>query len=223
MNKITFKSRKEAAKFLKTKGIDTSNWSEERWQSINKSQADIHIQAIAELMWDAYNESTPKQLDAGEWHIPFGDTLINHVEEDGLHADSKIDLAGGWIGLFPDIDNLEDIPYDYEYDNWLQQQKIKIATARCARLSYETLGDEPKIDYKADIKLHDILLQSQHMSPFEHCAKVMTDYEYETFIKGNIHLDSQGSLVQTSNDCFGWCNNFRGFIQYRYMVENYNC
>jgi hypothetical protein len=37
----------------------------------NESQADIHIQAIAELMWDAYNESTPKKLQAGEYHLPF--------------------------------------------------------------------------------------------------------------------------------------------------------
>jgi hypothetical protein len=61
----------ELAKLLKEKGIDTSNWSEEKWQSINKSQADIHIQAIAELMWDAMNESTPKKLKAGEYHLPF--------------------------------------------------------------------------------------------------------------------------------------------------------
>jgi hypothetical protein len=62
MNKVTFKSRKEATKFLKEKGIDASNWTEEKWLSINKSQAEIHIQAIAEAMWDAMNESTPKQL-----------------------------------------------------------------------------------------------------------------------------------------------------------------
>ena len=71
MNKITFKSRKEASEFLKEKGIDTSNWSEEKWQSINKSQAEIHIQALAEAMLDAMNESTPKQLEEGEFHLPF--------------------------------------------------------------------------------------------------------------------------------------------------------
>ena len=59
MSKVIFKSRKEASEFLKEKGIDTSNWTEEKWQSINKSQAEIHIQALAESMWDAMNESTP--------------------------------------------------------------------------------------------------------------------------------------------------------------------
>lgn len=71
MNKLTFKSRKEATQFLKEKGIDTSNWTEEKWQSINQSQADIHIQAIAELMWDEINLSIPKTLKSGEYHLPF--------------------------------------------------------------------------------------------------------------------------------------------------------
>ena len=48
-----------------------ANLSDLEWLQINKSQAEIHIQAIAELMWDAYNESTPKQLKAGEFHLPF--------------------------------------------------------------------------------------------------------------------------------------------------------
>lgn len=44
---------------------------------VNTSQAEIHIQALAEAMWDSYNESTPKQLKAGEWHIPG----INIIED----------------------------------------------------------------------------------------------------------------------------------------------
>ena len=47
------------------------NMSDLEWLQINKSQADIHIQVIAELMWDAYNESTPKRLEVGEcyWNL----------------------------------------------------------------------------------------------------------------------------------------------------------
>jgi|694.fasta_scaffold02411_35 hypothetical protein len=45
-------------------------------------------------------------------------------------------------------------------------------------------GKEP--NYDNDLKLHNRLLESGHFSPFEHCAKVMTDEEYESFIKGEI-------------------------------------
>jgi hypothetical protein len=44
----------------------TSDFTDLDWLKINKSQADIHIQAIAELMWDKINESIPKELKAGE-------------------------------------------------------------------------------------------------------------------------------------------------------------
>ena len=77
MNKIQFKTRKEVSAFLKERNIDTTNWTEGKWQSISKSQAEIHIQALAEAMWDARNESTPKELKVGEYHVPFFE-----IEED---------------------------------------------------------------------------------------------------------------------------------------------
>ena len=72
-----FSSRKEVTEFLKEKGIDTSNWSEEKWLSINKGQAEIHMMALAECIYDAMNESTPKQLKAGEYHTP----MIEVIED----------------------------------------------------------------------------------------------------------------------------------------------
>lgn len=58
-------------------GLDVSreanmdSWTFEEWQEkFNHSQAEIHIQVLAESMWDAMNESIPKQLKVGEWHIP---------------------------------------------------------------------------------------------------------------------------------------------------------
>ncbi len=109
------------------------------------------------------------------------------------------------------------------YYEHLENAKIKIATARCARISYETLGDNPKIDYEADVKRHDQLLEDKHFSPFEHCARAMSDDEYFSFVKG---------FEKVKKDCVipdvyyfdesesGWCNNFKGFIQYRYLIEN---
>lgn len=41
----------------------------------NKGQAEIHMMTLAEEIYDAVNESTPKQLQAGEWHIPFEDKI----------------------------------------------------------------------------------------------------------------------------------------------------
>ena len=186
------------------------NNTNEEWFSLSESSAEIHIQALAEAMWDAQNESVPKKLKAGQWHIPFGDRM----------DDNKIS----------EIFEKEGIRGNYWGAKEIEEAKIKIATARCARLSYMTFDGE--IDYEKDIKLHDQLIGPPfHASPFEHCCRVMSDEEYETFVKGR--LDRLGEFIERyeegylenlfiSDQVQGWCNNIRGFISYRYLLENGN-
>lgn len=182
------------------------NWQpftdEKDWRRINQSQAEIHMQALAETMWDAYNESTPNQLKSGDWHIPFGDKIDN------------LQLAES-IGF-------KTTDYDwYMKELW---SKIQISTARCARLSYMTFDNE--INYQKDIELHDRLLQSGHYSPFEHCARAMSDEEYHSFRKGKHEIELMDNtenhywFIEDDSGEEGYCNNFKGFIQYRYLIEN---
>ena len=162
----------------------------------SKSQAEIHIQALAEAMWDVMSESTPKKLQAGEWHIPFGD---------------KIDYALHKWNFLPNITEL--------WGKDMSEYGIKIATARCARLSYMTFDGE--IDYEKDIKLHNKLLKDRHASPFEHCARAMHNQEYKEFIKGKVYRELENhDYIEIPENTEGWCNNFKGFIPYRYLIEN---
>lgn len=166
------------------------------------SGAEIHIQALAEAMWDAMNESVPKKLEAGEWHIPFGDKMNTPFFKTEKNGDTTIN----WVPI-PKV--------DLGAEGWIEDQKIKIATARCARLSYMT--HEGEIDYEKDIKLHDQLLRDGHMSPFEHCARAMSDEEYFSHFKGNkewIFTDES-----KFSKAHGWCDNFKGWISYRHLVE----
>lgn len=221
-----WKSRKDSIKDFP----DWENRNDLFWYLINNSQAEIHIQALAEAMWDSLNESTPRLLKTGEWHIPFGDRMNTSSEDSDL--------------LWQSFKNLRKSG-EYEYSSI--PTEVLIATARCARLSYMTFDGE--INYEKDIKLHDTLLESKHFSPFEHCAKCMSDEEYYSFVKGEISTgeDGEGTIVNyeyypyvkdniwgdsaskwidfvgnnpNNNNKFGWCNNFRGFIQYRYILEN---
>jgi thymidylate synthase ThyX len=192
----SFRSKRDVKKAMYSDDID--NWTDVEWLEINKSQAEIHIQHLAELIWDARNESTPKQLKAGEWHIPFGDKIDKTWLEKGA----------GMCGYHRPIDEI----------NFMEKLKLQVATARCARLSYMTLGAEPKIDYAADIRLHDGLYEDEHASPFEHCAKAMSESEYDCYsIDVPRYKDANpGYLVNRQN---GWCRNFRGFIQYRALLN----
>lgn len=188
MNSIKkFSSRKEVTEFLKEKEIDTSNWSEEKWLQINKGQAEIHMMALAESIWDAVNESTPKQLKAGEWHIPFEDKIKQN------------------FALIPVQFTLPD--------------SVRISVAMAARTSYTVVGEEKALDYEAMIGLHDRLLNQQppHSSPFEHTARAMSDEEYYTAVKTVQGLNREKAITRRD---LGWCNNLKGFIQYRYIVDN---
>lgn len=221
-----FKSKKDVIRESKLAGMPSDYYSifeVTDWLKHNSSQAEIHIQALAESMWDAYNESTPQLLNPGEWHIPFGDQMderfISLKVPEMFPKGSHIEWSGGMVN----------------------EIKVKIATARCARLSYMTF--EGEINYEKDIALHDQLLTSHHMSPFEHCARCMTELEYYSFIKGKypttdsthgivnyelypvVHENPESvelmgfSGVYTNNpDIYGWADNFRGFRSYRNIL-----
>ena len=180
------------------------------WLQRNKGAAEIHIMDLAEKMWDVYNESEPKQLGEGEWHIPFGDNINEEILFDTL---LNLPILDGEIG-------------SPVFETDIINAKIKVATARCARISYETLGDNPVIDYNKDIELHDDLLAMKHFSPFEHCCVVMENKEYYSHIKGNIETqivnvfeERRTTPIDKDSNVFGWSRNLKGFKQYREIIE----
>jgi len=126
----------------------TIEFSELDWLEINQSYAEIHIQKIAEMMYDAFNESTPAVLNTNQYHVP----------------DFGIDK----VLLQKYLKTVTDPTLTY----------LKIAVAQCARLSFTTLGEDKKIDFDADILLYEKLKSSKHMSPFEHVARVPNSSEY---------------------------------------------
>jgi len=194
-NNITYRSWKDVAK----EGTLDSNANDLYKLSRNKGQAEIHMMALAEAMWDAYNVSTPKELKAGEWHIPFGDNIIGN------------EITITLLKLIPDRHLTND---DYE------KSFIKIATARCARVSYTVVGEEGKPDnYENDIKLHDRLASYGHWSPFEHCARAMSLKETLGHIRSDVSQTNPDKIGKYET---GWSGNFLGFIQYRKMFENEN-
>ena len=179
----TFKSKKDAEKrFADLTGVD--------WLKVNKGQAEIHIMDLAEKIYDAMNESTPKQLKANQWHIP----MISDLESLKLSTNDQ----------------------------------IKLSVGRAANTSYTVVGDGKKLTLEQAVRIHDKCKELNHSSVFEHCARAMSDEEYYSFIKGNfnqeIEIDADGfidiSTHSNNSNSFGWCNNLKGFIPYRYFIDN---
>lgn len=169
------------------------------WLKENKGAAEIHMMALAECIYDAFNESTPKQLKAGEWHIPFDNEIVK---------------------LISDV-NSKDFDMDLDYS----MTRVKISTSMAARTSYTIVGEEKQTSIKDQFLLHDRLVAQNppHSSPMEHCAKCMNKVQYVTNVKGELAIDENSSIVDqilTDNKSVGWCRNFKGFISYRHIIEN---
>lgn len=228
---VRFRSRKDALSYMEKDGVDISNLRHDDilgWLQINKGQADIHMMFLAEAIWDAMNESTPVQLQPGEWHMPFGDDIDDQrIKETPItiRSDDEVSIQTRINPVF-DFQNPE-----RDFPIWLQNQRLKIATARCARTSY--MNFEGSNNYELDFDLYGSLLirpytnrkgvtfaedDPIHASPAEHCAKAMTERERETYIKG-VGEDEDSGHYLFNDSSKGWCRNFRGFIQYREIIE----
>lgn len=71
------------------------------------------------------------------------------------------------------------LPYhSNNIESFTTEEKIKISVARCARTSY--LNFDGKFEPSKDYELYDSLLNSGHMSPFEHIAKCV-DVPYDLY------------------------------------------
>ncbi len=86
-------------------------------------------------------------------------TLAYRMLSAYLHSAPEIKAWGEWH-----------IPFGDRMPAGLSEaDRIRVATARCARTSYLTFDNE--IDVAKDIALHDQLATAGHWSPFEHCAR----------------------------------------------------
>lgn len=198
---ITVRSRKDMYKKFPQQKDVLDGLSDMDWLRRNMGQAEIHMMALAEAMWDALQESKPVQLKAGEWHIPYRDEIEKLYENT-------------WF-----VVEKEEIP-----------AIVKISTVMCARVSYTVVGTELS-EWTIDkyVKKCDELAAATpiHASPFEHCARTMSREEFESHINGNVKIQNAARHLKLHEigdnpEAYGWCGNFRGFIQYRKMIPNEN-
>lgn len=159
--------------------------------------ADPSIAELARCMKQAYDESVPELLKAGEYHLPYVDNFNRGMD----NKPQKFHLGDG-------------VPVSL-------QDAIKVSCARCAAVSYRNEG----YGLAKSVEVFDKLLGSdkKHASAFEHVATPMKEccqmedvntHKPHTWESGVSHMDNNYNL---------WSGNFKGWVQYRKTIpgENY--
>lgn len=162
------------------------------WLQHNKGQAEIHFMDLAEKMYDALNESKPT-------------SYINSLSDF--------------------YDNFWHIPFEEEIkekfgENISTEDIIKMSVCLTAKISYTKIGDENTITIEKAREMYDRLKNSGHWSCFGHIAKCMTDYEYDTWIKGKCEKSENLNILAIPNEAKGFNKNLKGFVSLRQYVED---
>lgn len=108
--------------------------------------------------------------------------ILAHRMAEAYQASKPIEVSEGWHGPF-----MDQMPPGHP-----EEERKKIAVARCARISYDNF--DGKRDAKDDLRLAESLLKNKHMSPFEF---VVTPAKYPDMVMGNL----------------------KGFVQYRKTIQ----
>ena len=155
----------------------------------NHYQAQPEIQALAAAMYKAHTESKPKQLEPGEWHLPY---------------------------VWASRDIMGTLYYRDNSGNELSLEDAKvISVSCCAQVSYRKNDDSLE---KAQ-NIFDKLINSKpaHSSPTEHQATPMPlrylgreDTGRKYWPKGISHQCQDGSY---------WSGNLQGWVQYRKTLD----
>jgi thymidylate synthase ThyX len=94
---------------------------------------------------------------------------------------------------------------------------VKVSAGRCARVSY--LTHDGKRDPVEDLRLHDSLLESGHMSPLEHPARPMTVSELLMFEQPHRVWDAGvGGWLMISGRETHFLGNYNGWVQWRKLI-----
>ena len=161
------------------------------WLNYNKSAAEIHIQELAECMYDAMNNATPTELDAGEYHIPYLDKIKKLIPK-------TIPVPEG-ESMYDTLENL----------------MIKTSIGLCANTSYTTIESTVKEDYYKYVAICDKCIKLRHDSVLEHVARVPNSSEYYLNYKGQLP-----DQILDLNANSGWFDNFHGFESYRHIIKH---
>lgn len=138
--------------------VTSSEWENFFAQRAHNA-ADIHIEELANKMLVALNESTPRKIVPGDWHIPFQADIFR--DPNFLTYMTNYFTKKGIL-----------LTHQSPSQTLRESQAIavEVATAKCARASYITFDADKSIEEQVELHAKLKAGNPKHMSPFEHSA-----------------------------------------------------
>lgn len=208
LHKQVYNRLTEPFQMMKTV-VSATEWSNFFWLRDDEA-ADPSIAELARCMKQAYEQSEPQVLQAGQWHLPYVETQTA-TNGDKIYIIEFPEDAGDPVCV-----SLEDA--------------IKVSCARACAVSFR--NTDYGLEKSKEVYERLISDSKIHGSALEHAAKVTQPYTYEwanpnavtikhindseksrTWEEGISHVDRQGNL---------WSANFKGFIQHRKTIKGEN-
>lgn len=167
--------RKEACQFA----VDMESYGIHKQIAARALEPWLYVKTLgASTNWDNFFKLRAHKDAQPEFMVLAFRMLEAYLESQPVYVED------GWHGPF-----MDQMPA-----GCTEEEKKKICIARCARISYSNFNGE--INKEDDIRLHDQLLESRHMSPFEFCVTPINNIS--SFQAGNI----------------------KGFLQYRKTITD---
>lgn len=161
--------------------------------------AQPEIKHLADLMYEAMQNSVPEVLHAGEWHTPY----VHHERDD----------SGTLSYYVYETDTTGSETDGYQYKQYLSEDDaLKVSCSCAAQVSYR----KNDTSIKKALSIYDKLVGSEpkHSSPWEHCATPINP----------LGMDKQLADAITHSSNVAQCSgNFTNWIQYRQLIKNHDC
>ena len=155
--------------------------------------------ALARMMKEAMDASTPTVLQPGEWHIPYVDSYRTE-------------------------DN--DIKYFVIPEQLLTlEEALMVSASMAAQESYRK--SDPSLEKAKKIFAQLIGGAVSHSSPFEHSAMAMEVIK-DTHLPGLdqqfliLYMNQHAGITHVDKAGNFWSGNLRGYVQYRQLIPNHD-
>lgn len=188
--------------------ITATEW-DNFWWLRNDAAADPTLHETARIMKEAYDESKPQLLKAGEYHLPFVDQIRDKKGIQAFYIRAEEPKTEDSVGIATPL---------------TLEEAITVSCARCAAQSFRNTD----YDLEKSKQVYDRLVDGDkvHAGALEHVASPMqkpSDRLHDktvnwsrysvTWQDGVSHVDRDGQL---------WSGNLRGWVQHRKTVEGEN-